>query len=34
MAPSTPYVAEELWERLGMPYSVHHQSVAGRTTRR
>ena len=25
MAPSTPYVAEELWERLGMPYSVHHQ---------
>ena len=26
MAPSTPYVAEELWERLGMPYSVHHQA--------
>jgi leucyl-tRNA synthetase len=26
MAPSTPYVAEELWERLRMPYSVHHQS--------
>ena len=26
MAPSTPYVAEELWQRLGMPYSVHHQS--------
>jgi leucyl-tRNA synthetase len=26
MAPSTPYVAEELWERLGMPYSVHQQS--------
>ncbi len=26
MAPSTPYVAEELWERLGMPYSVHHQT--------
>jgi leucyl-tRNA synthetase len=25
MAPSTPYVAEELWERLGMPYSVHLQ---------
>ena len=25
MAPSTPYVAEELWERLGRPYSVHHQ---------
>jgi leucyl-tRNA synthetase len=29
MAPSTPYVAEELWERLGMPYSVHHQSWPG-----
>ena len=26
MAPSTPYVAEELWERLGKPYSVHLQS--------
>jgi leucyl-tRNA synthetase len=26
MAPSTPYVAEELWERLGMPYSVHQQT--------
>ncbi len=26
MAPSTPYVAEELWERLGLPYSVHMQS--------
>ncbi len=25
MAPSTPYVAEELWERLGNPYSVHRQ---------
>ena len=25
MAPSTPFVAEELWERLGMPYSVHRQ---------
>src|SRR4029078_3095615 len=25
MAPSTPYVAEEMWERLGMPYSVPHQ---------
>jgi leucyl-tRNA synthetase len=25
LAPSTPYVAEELWERLGMPYSVHRQ---------
>jgi leucyl-tRNA synthetase len=26
MAPSTPYVAEELWERLGNAYSVHQQS--------
>jgi leucyl-tRNA synthetase len=26
MAPSTPYVAEELWERLGMSYSVHQQT--------
>jgi leucyl-tRNA synthetase len=26
MAPSTPYVAEELWERLGNPYSVHQQT--------
>jgi leucyl-tRNA synthetase len=26
MAPSTPYVAEELWQRLGMPYSVHQQA--------
>jgi leucyl-tRNA synthetase len=26
MAPSTPYVAEELWEKLGEPYSVHTQS--------
>jgi len=25
MAPSTPYVAEELWERLGEPFSVHTQ---------
>lgn len=25
MAPSTPFVAEELWERLGKPYSVHDQ---------
>jgi leucyl-tRNA synthetase len=25
MAPSTPYAAEELWERLGNPYSVHQQ---------
>ncbi|MCA9860200.1 MAG: leucine--tRNA ligase, partial [Thermomicrobiales bacterium] len=26
MAPSTPYVAEELWEKLGQPYSVHTQN--------
>jgi leucyl-tRNA synthetase len=26
MAPSTPYVAEELWNRLGEPYSVHTQT--------
>ncbi|MGH2533904.1 MAG: leucine--tRNA ligase [Thermomicrobiales bacterium] len=26
MAPSTPHVAEELWERLGKPYSVHLQA--------
>jgi len=26
MAPSTPHVAEELWDRLGKPYSVHQQA--------
>ena len=26
MAPSTPYVGEELWERLGNAYSVHTQN--------
>jgi leucyl-tRNA synthetase len=26
MAPSTPHLAEELWMRLGKPYSVHTQS--------
>ena len=26
LAPSAPHVAEELWERLGEPYSVHLQS--------
>jgi|CXWL01.1.fsa_nt_gi leucyl-tRNA synthetase len=26
MAPSTPHIAEEMWERLGKPYSVHTQS--------
>jgi leucyl-tRNA synthetase len=25
MAPSTPYVAEEMWHRLGKPFSVHLQ---------
>ncbi len=26
LAPSVPHIAEELWARLGMPYSVHTQS--------
>ncbi len=26
MAPSTPYAAEEMWEHLGLPYSVHFQA--------
>jgi leucyl-tRNA synthetase len=26
LAPSVPHIAEELWERLGQPYSVHTQS--------
>ena len=26
MAPITPHVAEELWEKLGQPYSVHNQA--------
>jgi leucyl-tRNA synthetase len=25
MAPVTPHIAEELWERLGRPYSIHQQ---------
>ena len=25
MAPITPHVSEELWQRLGQPYSVHQQ---------
>jgi leucyl-tRNA synthetase len=25
MAPSTPHIAEELWARLGKPYSIHNQ---------
>jgi len=26
MAPVTPHLAEELWARLGLPYSIHQQS--------
>jgi len=26
MAPPTPHIAEELWARLGKPYSIHTQS--------
>jgi leucyl-tRNA synthetase len=26
MAPGFPHIAEELWERIGQPYSVHQQS--------
>jgi leucyl-tRNA synthetase len=26
MAPVAPHIAEELWERLGMPYSIHSQA--------
>lgn len=26
MAPSTPYVAEEMWERLGKRFTVHHEA--------
>ena len=29
MAPVTPHIAEELWSRLGKPYSVHTQSWPG-----
>jgi leucyl-tRNA synthetase len=25
MAPSAPHTAEEMWERLGRPFSVHQQ---------
>jgi len=25
LAPMTPHIAEELWERMGQPYSVHNQ---------
>jgi leucyl-tRNA synthetase len=26
MAPATPHIAEELWSRLGKPYSIHNQT--------
>jgi leucyl-tRNA synthetase len=26
LAPAAPHIAEEIWERLGQPYSVHQQS--------
>ncbi len=26
MAPATPHLAEELWGRLGMPYSIHQET--------
>jgi len=26
LAPSVPHLAEELWERMGYPYSIHNQS--------
>ncbi|MGQ9553383.1 MAG: leucine--tRNA ligase [Anaerolineae bacterium] len=26
LAPSCPHIAEELWQRLGKPYSIHQQS--------
>jgi len=26
LAPGAPHLAEELWQRLGKPYSVHQQS--------
>src|SRR5690606_21272451 len=26
LAPSAPHLAEELWERLGQPFSVHQQT--------
>jgi leucyl-tRNA synthetase len=25
LAPVCPHIAEELWERLGKPYSIHYQ---------
>ena len=29
MAPATPHVAEEMWARLGKPYSIHQQPWPG-----
>ncbi len=29
LAPVTPHLAEELWMRLGKPYSIHRQSWPG-----
>ncbi|HLF37011.1 MAG TPA: leucine--tRNA ligase [Anaerolineales bacterium] len=29
MAPVAPHIAEELWERLGKPYSIHNQPWPG-----
>jgi leucyl-tRNA synthetase len=26
LAPCCPHIAEELWARLGRPYSIHQQS--------
>jgi leucyl-tRNA synthetase len=26
MAPSFPHISEELWARIGQPYSIHHQA--------
>ncbi len=26
MAPVTPHIAEELWARAGLPYSIHQQA--------
>ncbi|MCD6453310.1 MAG: leucine--tRNA ligase [Dehalococcoidales bacterium] len=29
LAPSTPHLAEELWQRQGYPYSIHYQNWPG-----
>ncbi len=28
LAPFAPHMAEELWERIGRPYSIHQQAMA------